>query len=85
MPPLSSFAPALPTRLHMDAQAELLKRAHTGDRDAIAVLYARLRDRMITLSFGILRDRAEAEACAQEILLRAFGKLPVLPVERDAP
>ena len=81
MPPLSTLLPARPTPLRMDAQAQLLKRARAGDRDAIAVLYARFRDRILTLSFGIVRDRAEAEDCAQEILLRAFDRLPVLPDE----
>ena len=81
MSPFSTLAPALPSRLYMDAPAELLQRARDGERDAIAVLYARFRDRMIALAFDITRDRAEAEDCAQEILLRAFDKMPVLPDE----
>ena len=83
MSPLSNFAPTLPARLHMDAPAELLQRARAGDRDAVAVLYARFRDRMITLAFGIVRERAEAEDCAQEILLRAFDKMPILASESE--
>lgn len=83
MSPLSMLAPAFPSRLHMDAQAELLQRARAGDRDAIAVLYARFRDRMIALAFGIVRERAEAEDCAQEILLRAFDKMPALSDESE--
>ena len=86
--PLSLLAPTLPAlqrpaRLQMDAPAELLRRARAGERDAIAVLYARFRDRMIALSFGIVRERAEAEDCAQEILLRAFDKMPVLNNESE--
>ncbi len=83
MSPLSTIAPALPSRLQMDAQAALLQRARIGDREAIAVLYARFRDRMISLAFGIVRERAEAEDCAQEILLRAFDKMPVLNSESE--
>ena len=88
MPPLSLLAPTLParlgaTQLQVDAPAELLRRARAGERDAIAVLYARFRDRMIALSFGIVRERAEAEDCAQEILLRAFDKMPVLSDESE--
>ncbi len=83
MSPLSLLAPPLPARLQMDAPAELLQRARAGDRDAIAVLYARFRDRMISLAFGIVRERAEAEDCAQEILLRAFDKMPVLNSESE--
>ncbi len=78
-----TLAPALPARLHMDAPAELLARARAGDREAIGVLYARFRDRMITLAFGIVRERAEAEDCAQEILLRAFDKMPALASESE--
>ena len=81
MLPLFSFAPALPVRLCMDAQTEVLRRARQGDREAIALLYARFRDRMVTLCFGILRDRAESEDCAQEILLRAFDRMPILADE----
>ncbi len=81
MPPLSTIAPALPAPLQMDAQAALLQRARAGDREAIAVLYARFRDRMIALAYGILRDHADAEDAAQEILLRAFDKMPALPDE----
>ena len=83
MSPLPTLAPALPARLQMDAPAELLQRARQGDRDAVAVLYARFRDRMITLAFGIVRERAEAEDCAQEILLRAFDKMPTLASESE--
>lgn len=87
MSPLSTLAralaPAFPSRLHIDAPAELLQRARAGDRDAIAVLYARFRDRMIALAFGIVRERAEAEDCAQEILLRAFDKMPALASESE--
>ena len=83
MSPLTTLAPALPSRLHLDAPAELLQRARQGDRDAISVLYGRFRDHMISLAFGIVRERAEAEDCAQEILLRAFDKMPVLASESE--
>ena len=83
MSPLFNLAPALPLRLRMDAPAELLQRARSGDRDAVAVLYGRFRDRMISLAFGIVRERAEAEDCAQEILLRAFDKMPALNSESE--
>lgn len=78
-----TLPPALPLRLHMDGPAELLQRARSGDRDAVAVLYARFRDRMIALAFGIVRERAEAEDCTQEILLRAFDKMPILASESE--
>ena len=83
MNPLFSFAPAFPLRLDASAEAQLLRRARDGDREAIGVLYARFRDRMVSLAFGVLRDRESAEDAAQEILLRAFDKMPVLQSERD--
>ena len=83
MSPFPTLAPVLPARLQMDAPAELLQRARAGDRDATSVLYARFRDRMIALAFGIVRERAEAEDCAQEILLRAFDKMPILASESE--
>ena len=83
MSPFPTLVPALPARLHIDAPAQLLQRARSGDRDAVAVLYGRFRDRMIALSFGIVRERAEAEDCAQEILLRAFDKMPILASESE--
>ena len=82
MPPFP-LAPALPVRLQLCAQTELLKRARAGEREAVAVLYDRFRDRMIALAYGVLRERAEAEDAAQEILLRAFGKMPVLQTESE--
>lgn len=76
-------APVWSAPLQPCAQTELLERARTGDREAISVLYNRFRDRMIALAYSVLRDRAEAEDAAQEILLRAFGKMPVLHDETE--
>ena len=83
MNPLFSTAPAFPSRLEASAEAELLRRARDGDRDAIGVLYARFRDRMVSLAFGVLRDHQGAEDAAQEVLLRAFDKMPVLHSESE--
>lgn len=82
MSPPFPFAPlaSAPLRCGL-AEAELLRRARAGDRDAVAVLYGRFRDRMIALAYGVLCDQSEAEDAAQEILLRAFGKMPVLQSE----
>ncbi|HEX8463139.1 MAG TPA: sigma-70 family RNA polymerase sigma factor [Abditibacterium sp.] len=59
-----------------NAQAELLRRARDGDREAIGVLFGRSRQRIFGLAFQILRDEGAAEDAAQEILLRAFEKMP---------
>ncbi len=59
-----------------DADAEILRRARGGEREAIALLFGRSRERVVALCFQILRDRESAEDAAQEVLLRAFDKMP---------
>ncbi len=76
MNPLPLVWPALPARLDSSAEAELLLRARNGDREAIALLFGRCRERIVALCFQVLRDRESAEDAAQEILLRAFDKMP---------
>lgn len=78
--PLASVRPAA---LQASAEAQLLRRAREGDREAIGVLYGRFRDRMVALAFGVLRDRESAEDAAQEVLLRAFEKMPPLQSEGE--
>ncbi|RYX85891.1 sigma-70 family RNA polymerase sigma factor [bacterium] len=58
------------------AEAQLLERARLGEREAIAVLLGRHRERIVSLAFSILRDRDSAEDAAQEIFVRAFSQLP---------
>lgn len=77
------LAPSFAYRLDSSAESQLLARARNGDREAITVLYSRFRDRMVQLAFGVLRDRESAEDTAQEILLRAFDKMPHFHCERD--
>lgn len=76
MNPLPLVWPALPARLDSGAKAELLAQARNGDREAIARLFGRCRERIVALCFQVLRDREGAEDAAQEILLRAFDKMP---------
>jgi len=59
-----------------NAENQLLARARSGDREAIGVLFQRHRDKILRLTFQILHDREAAEDAAQEILLRAFQKMP---------
>ncbi len=58
------------------AEAQLLERARRGEREAIAVLLGRHRERIVSLAFSILRDRENAEDAAQEVFVRAFSQLP---------
>ena len=77
---ISFPALALRARLSLSvrgrAETALLLRARAGEREAVQILVARHRERVTNLAFTLLRDRAEAEDAAQEIFLRAFGKLP---------
>ena len=58
------------------AETELLRRARAGEREAITALFNRHRDRIFRFAFQILRENDAAEDAAQEILLRAFSKMP---------
>jgi RNA polymerase sigma-70 factor (ECF subfamily) len=62
--------------LRSSGERELLGRAREGDRDAIAILFNRHRAKVGQLTFQLLRERERAEDAAQEILLRAFEKMP---------
>jgi len=74
-PPLLVW-PTFPARLDFPVEAQLLARAREGEREAIALLFGRSRERIVALCFQILRDQDGAEDAAQEILLRAFDKMP---------
>lgn len=65
------------------AETELLQRARAGEREAIAALFHRHRDEIYCLAFQILREREGAEDAAQEILLRAFEKMPAFRGESE--
>lgn len=64
-------------------EAELVRRARSGDEDAFASLAAGAIDRMYAVATLILRDRTAAEDAVQEALLKAWRDLPSLrDVER---
>jgi RNA polymerase sigma-70 factor (ECF subfamily) len=45
-------------------------------REAFALLLPRYRDKIFRLTFSMLRDRAQAEDCTQDVLLRIWKALP---------
>lgn len=45
-------------------------------REAFALLLPRYRDKVFRLIFSMLRDRAQAEDCTQDVLLRVWKALP---------
>lgn len=57
-------------------ERELLTRARGGEKDAVAILLHRHRTPIFRLCFQMLRDNDAAEDAAQEVLLRAFEKMP---------
>lgn len=74
---ISILARALSRRLtRSSAERELLRRAREGEREAVAALFTRHREPIANLCFQILRDQNAAEDAAQEVLLRAFEKMP---------
>lgn len=56
-------------------QAELVKRAQSGDRDAFDALARAAYDRMYTVAQRILRDGSAAEDAVQDALIRAWRDL----------
>lgn len=71
------------TQRRLGAEAQLLRRARDGEREAISLLLNRHRDRIFRLCFAVLRDRESAEDAAQEVFLRAFVKLPLFRGESE--
>jgi len=59
-------------------QADLVRRAKRGDREAFAVLAAGSVDRLYATARHILRDAELAEEATQDALVRAWRDLPSL-------
>jgi RNA polymerase sigma-70 factor, ECF subfamily len=58
------------------AEADLLERSRSGDRDAFRRLVATHQDRLFALALRLSGSLHEAEDLAQESLLRAYEALP---------
>jgi len=58
------------------AERELLLRARNGERESVEILFNRQREAIFRLCYQILQERESAEDAAQEVLLRAFEKMP---------
>ncbi|ADD45529.1 ECF RNA polymerase sigma factor SigK [Stackebrandtia nassauensis] len=67
--PRSPFAPVPDNPISDEA---LLQRAALGDEDAFTVLYDRLSPRVYGLCLRVLRDPAQAEEVAQDVLVELW-------------
>lgn len=56
--------------------AKLVRRFVAGDEAAFVEIVARHRERLFRISFGMLRNHADAEEIAQDTLIRAHRNLP---------
>jgi len=54
----------------IDDEAELIRRAQTGDREAFAAIYDRHRQAILTYTYFRVSDQAAAEDLAAEVFVR---------------
>jgi RNA polymerase sigma factor (sigma-70 family) len=59
----------------MDADADLVASARSGDRDAFAAIYDRYADRLHDFTYSVLRDREEAADATHDTFLIAAQRL----------
>ena len=56
--------------------AELVKQAQEGDKEAFRVLVQRYQRRILSVVIGVLRDSEDAQEVVQETFIRAYRNLP---------
>ncbi|WP_116813123.1 RNA polymerase sigma factor [Steroidobacter cummioxidans] len=67
----------MPSSSAFQADADIHERLQAKQyREAFALLLPRYRDKVFRLIFSMLRDRAQAEDCTQDVLLRVWKALP---------
>ena len=59
----------------MTSDEELVERCRSGERDAFELLFARYRDSVLNIAFGISHSREIAEDITQEVFVRAYAGL----------
>ena len=75
--------PALPAKRRGESpaveaaaiDAHLVRRVAAGDAAAFAEIFQRHRARILSLTFGVLRNRADAEEMTQDTFVRAYRAL----------
>lgn len=71
-----------PTAPGEDSDPTLVSRMARGDRAALSELYARHAPRLLAITAGILRDRAEAEDVLHDVFLEAWKSAASYTEER---
>lgn len=60
----------------LEADADVLRRLATGDREAVAELYDRHAARVLGLAYRIVRNSSDAEDVVQEVFSQAWRTAP---------
>ena len=64
-----------PSRLEADHDAALVRRFNAGDATAFDEIVGRHREKIIAVTFALLRNRADAEDIVQDTFIRAYRGL----------
>ena len=64
-----------PSRLEADHDAALVRRFNAGDAAAFDEIVGRHREKIIAVTFALLRNRADAEDIVQDTFIRAYRGL----------
>jgi RNA polymerase sigma-70 factor (ECF subfamily) len=78
---VTSSAPASP---RPEDDETLLRRVARGDTEAFEAIYDRYADAVFGMVLRVLRDRAQAEEVAQEVLVEAWRTAPRFDAERGS-
>jgi RNA polymerase sigma-70 factor (ECF subfamily) len=68
-------ARATASRQEARHDVELVRRFRGGDEDAFVEIVTRYREKMFSVAFSLLQNRADAEEIAQDTFIRAYGGL----------
>ncbi len=70
-----AFPKTIPPDYAVMKEAELVRRARAGEREAFRTIMQRANQRLFRIARGVIRDDSEAEDVVQESYLRAFTNL----------
>lgn len=67
----------------MNNEMHLIRRIRNGDKDALAEVYRKHKDRLLTRAICLLADRAAAEDCLQDVFLKLVRDAVALRVRSN--